>query len=599
MSSEENMFRAQEASQLEIEESGFNELDNSDAELLRSARANPDAQITTLPVKQKLRIFSVMCLIINRMIGTGIFSTTSVILKGTNSVASTIILWVLGAFFTALGLTLYLELGLSIPRYVLRDSPGGVAVPRSGGEKNYLEYIYRKPKYLATCVYGVIFICLGNTAGNAIAFSQHLLEACNVQDPLPWAVRGVAIAAITLACLMHGLWRVGGIYVNNILATIKVGTLLVIIGCGFAAYGKAFPNVTTNTFKSGKTFEHTSLYGFSEAMLAVVFSYGGYTNAHYVLSEVFQPQRTLKIGAYSAVALVSVLYILTNIAYFGALSKDEIMNAGTEVAAGFFKKVFGETSRAANRVLPAFIALSALGNIVVVTFVSARVKQEIAKEGVLPFSRFFAANTITLPSRWRSRGPTPTEFENPDFHAESTPIAALLLHWIFSMILVISPPVGDAYVLFVNLYSYTINVWIGFLIAAGLFWLHCKPGSDWLDIRTFKPRFTPYMAFFYCLVNAFLIITPFIPPEDGQLAMKSIKWFVFPTIGTGLFLLGGVYWGIFVYVWPRYYKRELLVQRTSILVDRVEKYELVLCSWVVPGSTVEPNNYNHVELEAR
>jgi hypothetical protein len=35
-------------------------------------------------------------------------------------------------------------------------------LPRSGGEKNYLEYIYRRPKYLTTCafsVYALITVC--------------------------------------------------------------------------------------------------------------------------------------------------------------------------------------------------------------------------------------------------------------------------------------------------------------------------------------------------------------------------------------------------------------------------------------------------------
>jgi hypothetical protein len=28
-------------------------------------------------------------------------------------------------------------------------------LPRSGGEKNYLEYIYRRPKFMATCIFAV------------------------------------------------------------------------------------------------------------------------------------------------------------------------------------------------------------------------------------------------------------------------------------------------------------------------------------------------------------------------------------------------------------------------------------------------------------
>lgn len=40
--------------------------------------------------------------------------------------------------------------------------------PRSGGEKVYLEAVYRRPKYLATVVFAVNAIVLGFTAGNCI-----------------------------------------------------------------------------------------------------------------------------------------------------------------------------------------------------------------------------------------------------------------------------------------------------------------------------------------------------------------------------------------------------------------------------------------------
>jgi amino acid transporter len=43
--------------------------------------------------------------------------------------------------------------------------------------------------------------------------------------------------------------------------------------------------------------------------------------------------------------------------------------------------VFGATAK---RVISVFIALSALGNVITVTFAQSRVNQELAKEGVLP-----------------------------------------------------------------------------------------------------------------------------------------------------------------------------------------------------------------------
>lgn len=35
------------------------------------------------------------------------------------------------------------------------------AIPRNGGELNYLQQVYRKPKYLVGCIYGAQALLLG------------------------------------------------------------------------------------------------------------------------------------------------------------------------------------------------------------------------------------------------------------------------------------------------------------------------------------------------------------------------------------------------------------------------------------------------------
>lgn len=73
------------------------------------------------------------------MKGSGIFSTPAKVVRGTNSIAVALIFWIVGAIVTACGLCVYLELGLSIPKYKLRGSGDRkISVPRSGGEKNYV-----------------------------------------------------------------------------------------------------------------------------------------------------------------------------------------------------------------------------------------------------------------------------------------------------------------------------------------------------------------------------------------------------------------------------------------------------------------------------
>jgi solute carrier family 7 (L-type amino acid transporter), member 9/15 len=91
---------------------------------------------------------------IGRIIGTGIFSTPSSILGSVGSVGASLFLWVAGFLLSFCGLFIWLEFGSMYPR--------------SGGEKVYLEAVYRRPKYLATVIFAANAIILGFTAGNCI-----------------------------------------------------------------------------------------------------------------------------------------------------------------------------------------------------------------------------------------------------------------------------------------------------------------------------------------------------------------------------------------------------------------------------------------------
>lgn len=61
-------------------------------------------------------------------------------------------------------------------------------------------------------------------------------------------------------------------------------------------------------------------------------SFIGYSNVNYSLSEVKNPVRTLKIAGPIAMASITVVYMLVNVAYFAAVSKADILSSGRTVA---------------------------------------------------------------------------------------------------------------------------------------------------------------------------------------------------------------------------------------------------------------------------
>lgn len=287
-----------------------------------------------------------------------------------------------GGILTFAGLSVFLEFGL--------------AIPRSGGEKNYLERVYRRPKYLSTCVLAAQMLLLGFSSGNSLAFGRYVLFASGSTAPDGWAARGIACACVTFSVLLHSLFPKWGIRLFNVLGVFKVAVLVFIVFSGFAALAghRKVPNPHNfdNAFalETGDGYGGGGAYAYSTALLRIIYSYKGWENANYVLGELKNPRKTLAIAAPIAIGGVTILYVLANVAYFAAIPKEQLANSEVIVAAVFFRNVFGDSAGA--RSLPAFVALSNLGNVLAVSFAHARLNQEFAKEGLLPFSRFWASN---------------------------------------------------------------------------------------------------------------------------------------------------------------------------------------------------------------
>ncbi|KAK4693144.1 hypothetical protein P7C71_g4203, partial [Lecanoromycetidae sp. Uapishka_2] len=230
--------------------------------------------------------------------------------------------------------------------------------------------------------------------------------------------------------------------------------------------------------------------------------------------------------------------------YLCAVSFNQRLEAELDMATVFFREVFGNDL--APRVMSGIIAFSIFGNIVVMTFTASRVKQEIAKEGVLPFSLFFARSTTTPIGRlvnhfWPSN--------LPDDHLEESPAPALFLHWIFAMIMIgatSSTVPSVAYDILVSLYSYTVVVLVGFFVASGLLYLRFfSEGKEWTSGSGFKPWGGPTAAIIYSVTCAFLLVAAFLPPSAGSYFAKSstgLEWYIVPTVGLGTLLLGYKYY---------------------------------------------------------
>lgn len=124
-----------------------------DSRLTRAASVNsseddpfegldPNAIITDAPESRfRLGTWSVMALVFNRMIGTGIFQTPARAMNGTGSTGATLMFWFVGMVYALCGTHVYIEYGLNVPRRIYEGVEQGV--PRSGAELNYVSPVFR------------------------------------------------------------------------------------------------------------------------------------------------------------------------------------------------------------------------------------------------------------------------------------------------------------------------------------------------------------------------------------------------------------------------------------------------------------------------
>lgn len=460
--------------------------------------------------KKEIGILLAIFLIFNRCLGAGVFATPSTIYALSGSVGTALIMWAVGALIAFSGLLVYMELGL--------------AIPRNGGEKNYLEYMFRKPKFLVTAMYASYVFFLGWAAGNSVVVGEYLLVAAG-KEVTQWNSRAIGVGVITFSLIINTIHIKTGLVLANILGTFKLGVVLFIAVAGWVALGGGIKhNDFKPTHNFTNAFQGTSPTGFGivNALYNVIWSFIGYSNANYALGEIKNPVKVLKVAAPTAFVILTVLYMFVNIAYFAVVPAEELASSGRIVAASFFRFAFGATAEKAASV---FVALSALGNVMSVIFSQGRIIQQFGREGCLPFSRFFA---------------TQKPFNSP--------FVGLFQHWVVCVVTILAPPPGDAYNFILNLVSYPLNV-VNTAVAIGLLTLQWKKYTGRAEWNPPIKASVP-VTIFFALSSLYLIVAPYIPPTHGQHVYNSLPYWIHPVVTWGIFGIGLVYWFVWVKVLP-------------------------------------------------
>jgi amino acid transporter len=205
-------------------------------------------------------------------------------------------------------------------------------------------------------------------ASGCIIFAENMLLAAN-RTATEWEKRGIALAVISFVTLLHTFLPNWGVRGMNAIGVIKIVLLLFIVVTGWVILGgrvsripdpnASFRNAFAGSVHSGNVY--------ATALFKVINSYAGYvhtrtldemvnfqtdqearwSNASYVLNEVQNPVRTLKIAGPLGLLICGILYILANVSYYAAATPAEVAASGNTVAAFFMGRVFGHAAQQA------------------------------------------------------------------------------------------------------------------------------------------------------------------------------------------------------------------------------------------------------------
>ncbi|KAI9369082.1 high affinity methionine permease [Aspergillus egyptiacus] len=455
---------------------------------------------------------------INKMVGTGVFSTPSSVLDGTGSVGLALFYWMIGFLVAASMLSVYLEFASYFPS-------------RSGSETVYLEQAYPRPSYLVPTVFAMQAVVFSFSSSNAIVLARYLFRLAE-SEPTDWQLKGVALASYTVAVLAVSFNTKWSMHLANACGWVKLATLIFVAIAGLVVLGGNVSRIDDPTKHFRNAFDGTqdaTVYGATHALVNVMFSYQGYENAFNLVNEVKNPIKTLKRSAPLSLLVTAILYMLANVAYLAAASKEEIVNSEVNVASLFFEKTFG--SGGASRGLNFLIMLSAFGNLIVTLIGQSRMLRECGRQGVLPFTRFW---TTTRPF--------------------GTPLGPYFVKWALTMLMILAPPAGDAFNFIVDLGIYPQSMF-NFLLSVGL--LLTRRHRNRLNIPRTEWHAWSVVVYFAIIANLYLLVAPWYPPTGGANGGNVSFWYGTYLV-VGISLIGFCVAYYFVYIWllPKYGKYE-------------------------------------------
>lgn len=286
-------------------------------------------------------------------IGTGVFTTTGLLLGDLGGARPVMVVWALGGVLATCGALAYGELT--------------AALPENGGEYALLSRIYHPALGFVSGWISLVVGFAAPMAAAAIAFGAYLEPLAPGVPPAAWAVGLIASLS-----LVHAARVRLGARVQDALTWLDVALVV-----GVAAAGLVLGAPERLWAPSEPTVGALALDGeLAVGLVWVSFSYSGWNAAAYVAGEVRRPERALPRALLGGAALVTLLYLALNAAFLAA-APVEVLAGEVDVAQVAARHLLGPTAAAGVSVV---VALGLAGTVGALAMTGPRIYERMGHD---------------------------------------------------------------------------------------------------------------------------------------------------------------------------------------------------------------------------
>ncbi|MBK9247657.1 MAG: amino acid permease [Ignavibacteria bacterium] len=443
--------------------------------------------------KRDLKLLDATMIVVGSMIGSGIFIVSADIARSVGGGGMLLLVWAITGLVTLIAALSYGELA-------------GM-MPKAGGQYVYLREAYNP---FVGFLYGwTLFMVIqtGTIAAVGVAFAKYtgvLLPGYSEKNILVQlgsfsisAAQLLAIVSIAFLTWLNIRGVRAGKIVQNVFTSTKIialfGLILlgIIVGANATAWNANFTDFWTVDLSkwdslalipSGTPMTFAIIAAIGTAMVGSLFSSDAWNNITFTAGEVVNPKRTIPLSLALGTGIVTLLYILANIAYLlvlpvvGNAAATDVVGRGIQfattdrVGAAAAEVIFGDGGA---KIMAVLIMVSTFGCNNGLILSGARVYFAMAKDGL-----FFK--------------------KTGELNVNSVPAAALIFQGVWASILCLSGTYGDLldYVVTAVLIFYILTI-------AGIFILRKKqPNAE----RPYKAFGYPVLPALYILIATAIII---------------------------------------------------------------------------------------------